>query len=313
MADDLITNPIGQEMAQTAQQGEQALQQQPPPGEGQTAPQQDPTTQVAQNNVSPEQRPKGTVQDQREATLKKDPNARLPATKNMQDQYIQLVTRFLLFIHDLRQGNQKGQQKQPHHASPAENFINQMNNPKLDVATAVGRATANALFILHNSAKQQKVSYNPNVMFRAADECVIAMYLLGNARGIFNGVPKFKGKEVGKPYQFEPAEKMIVMKAKMVAVQWFGNLMQKSGEISPSDRQAAFHHWQQQIKQEVASGKVTDQQVQSIMQKSHFADQLNQGNPNPQNAAIDNSTGVAPQAPPQQQPPQGQQPQQGAQ
>lgn len=307
MADDMITSPIGQDMAQTAQQGAQALQQQPPAGEGQVAPQQDPSTQVAQNNVSPQQRPKGTVQDQREAILKRDPHAKLPATKNMQDQYVQLVTRFLLYIDDLRMRPSQNGQKGTH--SPAETFINQMNNPKLSVDVAVGRATANALFILHNSAKQQHVSYNPNVMFRAADECVIAMYLLGSARGIFNGVPAFKGKEPGVPYKFDDSEKMLIMKAKIAAVQWFGNLMEKSGQITPQDRQAALQHFQNQIRQEVAEGKVTDNQVQAIMQKTHFADQLDQGGPSPNNPSIDNSTGASPPPQQQQQPPQ----QQGAQ
>lgn len=289
---DLITNPIGQDMVQAAQGGVGGMP--------------DPSTQVAANQTSDQQRPKGTVQDQREATLSRDPNARLPATPNMQAQYTQLVTRFLLFVHDLRQKPvAPGQSKQDHHRSPAELFINQMNNPKLPVADAVGRATANALFILHNSAKQQKVSYNPNVMFRAADECVIAMYLLGNARGIFNGVPAFKGKQAGVPYKLDPSEKLIILRAKMAAVQWFGSLMQKSGQISPKERQAALQHWQQQIKQEVAQGKVTDSQVQNILQKSHFADHLqNQGGPDSQNASLDNSTGVAPNANPQ--PPQTQ-------
>lgn len=296
---DLITDPVGQQMAQSAQQGEQAIESQPPPGQGDVAPQQDPVAAlqakeddtVSSGDGTNTQRPKGTVDDQRKAILAKNPHAKLPATPAMQAQYVQIITRFMLFIHDTRhtQGN----------ISPCESFIRQMNNPKLSVAQAVGQATASAIFILHNGAKHQKVQYNPNVLFRAADECAVAMYLMGNARGIFQGVPKFKGKKAGQKYTLEPAEKMLMMRVKMYAVQWFGHLMVRSGQISPQDQKAAQAHWEQQIKQEIASGKVTDAHVQQLMQNPGIRDQLSQVAPNQQpsgqNAALDNQTGQAQQ------------------
>lgn len=307
MADqqNLVTDPVGQQMEQSAAQGEQAVQSQPPAGQGQMAPQQDPIAALQakeQDTVSSgdgtnDQKPKGTLEDQRKEILAKNPKAKLPATPSMQAEYIQLVTRFGLMIHDIRQ--QKGMK------SPCETFIRQMNNPKLSVAQAIGQATANGIFILHNAAKQQKVKYNPNVMFRAADECVAAMYLLGNARGIFQGVPPFKGKKAGVPYKFDHSEVMLMLKAKMYAVQWFGKLMLQSGQISPQDADAAKKHWDEQIKREIASGQVTDSHVKALMEHPDVKSQVDSAVPN-QPPAQDAALADA-QAQPGQPPQQGQQ------
>lgn len=311
MADDnMVTDPVGSQMEQSAAEGDQAIQSQPPPGQGDVAPQQDPVQAlqakeddtVSSGDGTDAQRPKGTLSDQRKAILAKDPKAKLPATPSMQAQYIQLVTRFLLFIHDIRHTKDV--------KSPCENFIRQMNNPKLSVAQAVGQATANAIFILHNGAKHQKVSYNPNVMFRAADECVIAMYLMGSARGIFQGVPKFRGKKAGVKYKFDDSEKMLILKAKMYAVQWFGHLMVKSGQISPQDQKQAQDHWQKMIKQEISSGQVTDAHVNALMQNPKVKEQMSQvapdNTPSGNEASLDTSTGQAQQQGQAQPQPQGQ-------
>ena len=325
MADNqnMVTDPVGQDMEQQAAQGEQAIQGQAPAGEGGVGPAQDPVSAlqakeqdtVSSGDSSGAQKPKGTLEDQRREILAKNPRAKLPATPSMQAEYIQIITRFFLYIHDTRQSAT--------HKSPCELYLKQMNNPKLTVAQAVGQATATAIFILHNAAKHQKVKYNPNVLFRAADECCAAMYLMGCARGIFQNVPKFKGKKAGTKYTFEPAERMLLLKAKMFAVQFFGNLMKKSGQLSDQDATAAKKHWDDQIKREIASGQVTDAHVQQLMNNPQVKSQMQsvapQGPPD-QNAAISDSSGQQAQPPQQgQQPPdQGQgvapqQPPQGAQ
>jgi hypothetical protein len=264
---DLVTDPVGQSMETAGNAG----------GSGDVAPQQNPLqssqdsdtqSPPAGSNTEGPPRVKGTLNDRRKEILAKNPKARLKATPDMQAEYYQVVTRFLLMLHDPRQskGDPKTGKKLP---SPMDAAIMQMNNRKLSVPQAVGRTTAQLLFILHNSVKVQKAKVNPNVWFRAADECVIATYLLGHARGIWEGVPKYKPfrphTQPGKKYPFDDVEKKLILQAKIEAVRWFGNLMQKSGQISPAMQQKAQQYWDSQIKQEIASGKVTDDHVAQMM------------------------------------------------
>ena len=289
---DLIPSSMGQQMAQAGQE------QQPSPEDHAAALSQAQqtyeNTPAGQPNDSGDQRPVGTAQDARDQELSKDPSAKVEASPHEQAQYVQLVTRFILMISDDRKHS-------PEHPSPSDAALKQLNNPKLSVAQAVGQTTAQLIFILHNAAKSQKVQYDPDVMFHAADECIAATYLKGLARGIFHGVPPYKGIPSSGEYPFEPAEMHMLAKAKIYAVQWFGRLMQQTGQITPAEKNEAMNFWQQQIKREVNSGQVSDQTIEKLIQ----AHMMQQGEPQPPS---DNSQQQPPpqaqdQTPPQTSPP----------
>lgn len=299
---DLIPSGMGQDMAQagTEQQG-------PSPDDHAAAlaqaQHQFDNTPAGQPSDNGDQRPVGTAKDQRDAEISKDPSAKVQASPQEQAQYVQLVTRFILMISDNRQHSAD-------HPSPSDAALKQLNNPKLSVAQAVGQTTAQLIFILHNAAKSQKVQYDPDVLFHAADECIAATYLKGLARGIFHGMPEYKGIPSSGEYPFEPAEMHMLAQAKIYAVQWFGRLMQQTGQITPAEKNEAMNFWQQQIKREVNSGQVSDQTIEKLI-RAHMmsqgdqppSDTSDQGQP-PQQAQPqpqpqpDQGGGVAPQQPP---------------
>lgn len=307
---DLIPSGMGQQMAQAGTEP-----QQPSPDDHAAAlaqAQQDfQNAPAGQPSDSGEQRPVGTAQDQRDAEVAKDPSAKVQASPHEQAQYVQLVTRFILMISDNRKHS-------PDHPSPSEAALKQLNNPKLSVAQAVGQTTAQLIFILHNAAKSQKVQYDPDVLFHAADECIAATYLKGLARGLFHGVPDYKGIPSSGEYPFEPAEMHMLAQAKIYAVQWFGRLMQQTGQITPAEKNEAMNFWQQQIKREVNSGQVSDQTIEKLI-RAHMMSQgdqppsdtsdagqapqqgqqqQEQAQPEPQQPPPDQGGGVAPQQPP---------------
>jgi hypothetical protein len=308
---DLVTDSMGQSMADAG--GGMAPQQTPQQQQGdQLQQQQQDDTQAppAGRNDKGPPRVKGTLDDRRKEILAKNPNAKLKATPDMQAEYIQVVTRFLLMLHDPRKNNKDP--KTGHQLpSPMEAALLQMNNRKLSPAQAIGRTTAQLLFIMHHSIKMQKAKVNPNVWFRAADECVIATYLLGHARGIFEGVPKYKPyrpkSQPGRKYDFDPTEKKILLQGKLEAVRWFGKLMQKAGEISPDMQKRAQQYWDQQIKQEIASGKVTDSHVSQMLKNPQVQSDISGFKNGDPDAQSDSASASTASAQPAQQPPAGQQ------
>jgi hypothetical protein len=275
---DLITSPMGQQMADAAstpnpvQQMQQQTDNAPAPADSSAGSNSDP-------------RPVGTQQDQQQQQLQNDPNAQVPASPKEQAEYVQLVTRFMLYIYDTRKSHANA-------LPPVETVLKGLNNPKMSVPEAVGTTTAQIIFILHNAAKHQGVEYSPDVLFHGADECIVATYLLGLARGIFKGAPPFKGvpKEQDQ-YPFDKDDLAIIAKAKIFAVQRFGKLLESQGQITDRDRQEAMQFWREQIQHEVQSGKVDDSVIEHMMQ-----------NPKVQ-AAMQGQAQAAPQSPaPQPQP-----------
>lgn len=247
---DLIQSPMGQQMSDAAGN---------PIGQLQTASENQPADPSQSSGSSQDPRPIGTEDDANQQKLQQDPNAKVPASPRDQAEYTQLVTRFVLMIHDMRRSH-------PGALSPTESTLKQLNNPNLTVAQAVGNTTAQLIFILHNAAKHMKVQYSPDVLFHGADECAAAVYLLGLAAGIFKGTPPFKGvPKEGQPYPFDQQDIAILGKAKIAAVQHFGKLMESQGMITDQERQQAMGFWQQQITHEVNSGKVDESVVQKMM------------------------------------------------
>jgi hypothetical protein len=266
---DLITQPMGQAMAGQAQAGSDNLAQQATQAQQSQPVPQD---QAAGSDTDP--RPVGTQQDAQNAQLAQNgdsPMNRVPATPEEQAQYTQLVTRFVLMISDMRPG--------PNGKSPVDLALDQMNNPKLSVAQAVGYTTAQIIFILHNGAKSQKVQYDPDVLFHGADECIVATYLLGLARGIFKGMPPFKGLgDNQESYPFDPKEITVIAHAKLYAVQKFGKLMQRSGQISETEKQQAIDFWHQQVTREIKNHEVDDTVMEQLGKTPGLTQQLDQQN-----------------------------------
>lgn len=267
--------------------------QQPPTAEQLTQAQQSepvPQDQAAGSDADP--RAVGTVGQAQQAAQDSGPDAGDPtdptvATPTEQAQYTQLVTRFILAIHDMRPA--------PTGKSPTDTVIEQLNNPSVPLAKAIGDTTAQVMFILQQNAKHQKFSYDPDVMFHAADECIPAVYLLGNAAGLFKGVPPFRGLKQGDDYDFTVGEAKIIARAKLYAVQKFGQLMQAHGELGPKDRQQQMDFWHQQIVREAKNNEIDPEVLQNLKKIPGVADAVN----NPQAPQVDaGSQAPAPVAPP---------------
>ncbi len=285
----MITSPVGQQMADTSQQG---VGGQSPPGQPTvqqaTQQQQDAPADHAQ---AQDGRPVGTQQDAQNAQLAKNPNARIPATPQEQAQYIQLVTRFILMLHDMRPSGTGN-------PSPTEAALKQLNNPNLPIPAAVGQTTANLVFILHNMAKAHGVQYDPDVMLHAVDECVIATYLLGQAAHIFKGTPPYQGLQEGQAYPFTDGEQNLIGRAKFVAVQSFGKMMQQHGLISEEDRQQATQFWHTQIQHEVQNDYVDPAVIQRLVHSGALQRGASQDSAAPSAPAGNPADNAAPPPPP---------------
>ncbi len=145
-----------------------------------------------------EQRPVGTVEDDIVHQNMVDPSeAELPTVEE-QKQYDDFVNRAILLISDNRQPEGGGM-------SPADATLKLMNNNKITVPEAVGKAAASTTWLLHNAAKRAGQEYTADVLYHGNDELVAALYLLGNAAGIFKGVPPYKGKLPGAVENADPA------------------------------------------------------------------------------------------------------------
>ena len=260
---DQIQSPMGQQMADAAQgvAPPQAPTAPPPP-----SPQQ--IDQQAQNQPAPQDsaqdgHPVGTVGDQQRQQQQDNPSGGSAVTATEQAQYVQLVTRFIMMTHSMvSQGDGK--------PSALKATVDVLNNPKVPISKAVGITTANAIFAIHNMAKSHGVSYDPDVLFHGADECVVAIYLMGQAAGVFKGTPPYQGFDGEKTYPFTPGEQNLLARAKMVAVAHFGKALENAKMITDGERQQATDFWQKQISHELKSGFV-DPKVIDDLKKSGLA------------------------------------------
>jgi hypothetical protein len=210
----------------------------------------------------------GTQQQADRDAVDSDPFTPVEASPEEQAQYHELVTRFLLFISDQRAPNEKI-------PSPMDSVLSHLNDPKVPLATAIGRTVAGIVFTIVHAAKVQGVTYEPEVLFYASDELCAAVYLLGNARGYLKGVPPFKGMPEDGNYDFDDREVSIIQESKMQAVRAWGNLALGAGLITDDIKQENMAFWKSQIQREVDSNSVSDE-VMSIMQKKGVFDKIHE-------------------------------------
>lgn len=228
----------------------------------------DPTAQVLDSGgASPDQAGmKGTVKDAQDAAVDDDPNAEVQATPEEQAQYDQLVARFVMFISDSRVHT-------PGQKSTSDTVLEQLNNPKLPIAVNLGQAVAHIIFMIVQSARVHKVTYSPEVLFHAADECTSSIYLLANAAGIIKGMPPFKGLDAideDGDYDFEPIEIKVIGEAKMQACRIFGNLLVRAGMIGKDVSAENQDFWKKQISREVSQGNVSDEVLAKLNKSGAF-------------------------------------------
>lgn len=264
-------DPASAQAAPAPQEGSAQAPAGPAPGQG--AP--DPATQPAALIPADAQgqqldgadqggpRAKGTEKDAQDAAVDADPEAEVPASPEEQKQYDSLVSRFLLFISDPRKASDK-------HASPNESVLAMLNVPHVPAAIALGRATANVVFTLMQSAKAQGKPYDAEVVFHAADEIIPAMYLMGAAHGIWKGLPPFHGMAADGSYEFNDDEIKVMGEAKMQGTRFLGKLMVHAGWITSDVAQANAALWKQRIEQEVAHGNVSDEVLEKLAQAGTF-------------------------------------------
>lgn len=282
---DLI--PPGQS-AQPPQQQPVPPPQSDPNNPANTAP-ADPAAQAVNGADQGGPRAVGTQQDAQDAKQQQDPTQELAVTPTEQAEMNQFISRFTMVISDTSKGKQAGQGPSLH-----DTILQDLNNPKLPLDQAIGSTTANVAFIIVQQAQHQKIQYSPDVLFHACFECVCLIYLMGNAAGIFKGVPPFTGLGDEGQYHFNDFELKLLTSAQMQAVRFFGTKELSAGMISNETRQANMAFWQTQVRREMATGQVNE----DVLQRLHNSGLFNkQGSADPADQGPQPATPSQPQAP----------------
>lgn len=203
-----------------------------------------------------------------------DPSGTEEVTEEEQAQYDDFVSRSLLLLADRRtpQGEDAQLKK-----SPQQTTLDLMNQSNFDVPTALAEGASRTAMLLHNMAKRAKKPYSPDVMFHAADELIAALYLLGKTAKIFEGLPggvsigdskkalsKSDDGSVLDSIEFTEEELALMGQAKMIAVEKFGQMLQKSGQVGEEEQAEAMKFWQSQIEKEVESGEFDESQFEDV-------------------------------------------------
>lgn len=213
----------------------------------------------------------GSVEDANQAAQDDNPANPQEVSPAEQAEYEQFVSRFIMFISD--DGSNRHPANGPMKMSPSDAVLKMLNNPRIPLAQAIGVTTAHVAFIIVTSAKAQKITYQPDVLFHANFECCVMMYLLGLSAGIFNGVPPFKGVDDDGSYDFNEQEVRIIADAQMQAVRAFGTLEVQHGMISPDMQKDNLNFWHQQVQREVQKGVVSDDVIQKLVKSGKLRPQ----------------------------------------
>jgi len=209
----------------------------------------------------------GTVDDANEAIQQQDPTADQQVTPVEQKEYDDFLTRFMQILADR---GQNSKHLPPGQLPPHDAIVSMLNNPKTPLAISIGNVTAKVAWMIVKNARMQKVVYSPDVLFHAGLRCVSMVFALGSNRGLFKGVPPFKGMEKDGQFDFDPQEQKIITDAYMQAVRIFGDMEMKAGQLSPQIQAANMSFWKNQIQREIKGGRVNDRLIGSLAQKGVF-------------------------------------------
>lgn len=213
---------------------ENQYQGQPPPQGQQPQPQQPPQQgqAVAAGKVAP------------------DPFEEAEPTPEEQAQYDDLVTRALMFISDTRHPadkksvpEEKKKEAKKSLKAPRDAVIDAMNVKNLPVEEAIGYTASNVLWNITNNAKRQGTNYEGPVVMAAGEEVIGALYELGKAAKIWDGLPKSDSQE----------EQQLLGKAYMEGARYFGMRMKDTGQLEEHQGEA-LQEMKQQIDREAQEG-----------------------------------------------------------
>lgn len=213
----------------------------------------DPSSPEAQGGVDPgEARPVGTQADLIQADQEQDPTGSPAVTPEEQAQYTDFVRRALLFISDDRKPG--GSKK-----SPLQSTLEMLNNPRKNVADAIGFTASQVTRLIANGAQRAKQAFPPDVLFHGGYELVQHLYMLGAVHHLFKGVPELNADvATEEDHQWSPQEQKIIDTAFATGVQYYGKYLQDSGQITPQFREQSVKFWKEQIANETAKGEVPD-------------------------------------------------------
>lgn len=158
-----------------------------------------------------------------------------------QHAYDDLVTRCLLFINDPRKPAGKGGQPNEQAKAPRDVIIDHLNVKGMPADVAVGRTTAQVIWLMFSNAKHQGVDYPPDVLYHGADEVMSHIYEIGVKSGAIKNPPP----------PDSPEEQKLLGMAKMYATQFFGNNVIDAGMNNQDEARA---YYQSQMQREADTG-----------------------------------------------------------
>lgn len=166
-------------------------------------------------------------------------------TPEEQAQYDEFTTMALGIVHGL-------QKVGPNRASA--DVILDYFKPSTTVPQALGFATAEVCYTVHQYQKRQGVEISADVIFHSAAEVMSEIYEVAAAARV---IPVAKLPPPGSPQ-----EEQLLGKALMYAVERFGQRLEATGQLP---REEANQHLSEQIKREAEAGELDDYDPRSEM------------------------------------------------
>lgn len=160
-------------------------------------------------------------------------------SEDEQSQYDEFTTMALGIVHGL-------QKKGPNRAS-ADIILDYFKIQGTTVPQALGIATAEVCYTVHNYFKHNKVEISADVVFAAAQEVMSEIYEVATAARV---IP------VGKlPQPGSPQEEQLLGKALMYATDQFARRLETSGQIPQKE---AAEHLNSEMRREAETGELDD-------------------------------------------------------
>lgn len=160
-------------------------------------------------------------------------------TPEEQAQYDEFTTMALGIVHGLEKVG-------PNRAS-ADVVLDYFKPSGTTVPQALGFATAEVCYTVHQYMKRQKIEIGADVIFHSAAEVMSEIYEFAAAAKV---IPVAKLPPAGSPQ-----EEQLLGKALMYAVERFGQRLEATGQLP---REEANQHLNEQIRREGESGELDD-------------------------------------------------------
>lgn len=154
-----------------------------------------------------------------------------------QAQYDEFASMAIGMVHDL--------EKVGPNKAPADLILDFFKPKDLTVPKALGFATAEVCYTVHQYMKRQGNEISPDVIFHAAQEVMANIYEVAAAAGV---IPTDK-----LPPDGSPQEEQLLGKALLYATERFAQRLEGSGQLPRED---AMSNLNEQIKREAETGEL---------------------------------------------------------